>query len=447
METTVHSNLNALKQNFSGEIILPGDALYEAASKTFLHTGAPAIVACSNTTKDVATAIQFARNNSLTLSVRSGGHSGAGLSTNNGGLVIDLSAMNKVEVIDKQKNFVRIQPGAKWKNVAIALQEYGLALSSGDTTSVGVGGLALGGGVGWMVRKYGLTIDRMKAAEIVTADGKIMRTSASENPDLFWAIRGGGGNFGVATYFEFEAVKIGQVYSGMIIYALENVPALLKGWRDYMRVATEDLTVMFLLMPAMFGNPPSAIAWCCYAGDDETAATKVIDPLLKIGKVVQNNVVKKNYSDVLEEPHPPVGVKIIVNNGFTENFNDEFIDVLAKHYGKETSPALQIRSCGGAMKRVAADATAFAHRSAEALFVSAAFVPLNASQSDEEKAKIPWNSIAPFTKGAYVNFFSEATEKEVALAYPKPTYERLVKIKKMYDPQNVFNQNYNIKPA
>ncbi len=213
-----------------------------------------------------------------------------------------------------------------------------------------------------------------------------------------------------------------------------------------MRIATEDLTVMFLLMPAFMGNPPSAIAWCCYAGDDEAASKKTIDPLLKIGTVVQNMVMKKNYADVLEEAHPPEGMKIIVSNGFTENFGDECIDVLAKHYGKETSPALQIRSMGGAVKRVAVDSTAFAHRNSEALFISATFLPPAASGTDVEKAMIPWNSIAPFTKGSYVNFFSEATDKEVAAAYPKATYERLVKVKKMYDPQNVFNRNYNIKP-
>ncbi len=412
-----------------------------------MHKGSPAIILRPKTAKDVAAAIRFARHNALVISVRSGGHNGAGLGTNNGGIVIDLSAMNTVEVIDPQKNIVRVQSGAVWKNVATRLCEHGLALSSGDTTTVGVGGLVLGGGIGWMVRKFGLTIDALKAAEVVTADGNILRASADEHPDLFWAIRGGGGNFGVVTHFDFTAYPITKVFSGMIIYKMENVSALIKNWRDYMRVATEDLTVMFLLMPAMMGNPPSVIAWCCYAGDDEAGMKKAIDPLLKIGTVVQNMVTKKNYADVLEDPHPPQGVQIFVQNGFTENFSDECIDVMVQHYGKEVSPALQIRSVDGAMKRVDPDATAFAHRSAEALFVSAAFVPMDASGGDIEKALIPWKSIAPFTSGAYVNFFSETTEKEVSAAYPKTTYERLAKIKKQYDPQNIFNRNYNVKPA
>ncbi|MFA5835140.1 MAG: FAD-binding oxidoreductase [Bacteroidota bacterium] len=441
------TNIKIFHREFSGEIILPDNAAYEKARATFIHKGSPALVVRPNSSDDVAVAIRFAQNNSLLLSIRSGGHNGAGLGTNNGGLVIDLSAMNNIRLIDREKHIVRIESGAIWKNVALALQEHGLALSSGDSTTVGVGGLALGGGIGWMVRKYGLTIDSLVAAEVVTADGRVLRASAIEHADLFWAIRGGGGNFGVVTNFEFAAHPVNKVYSGMIIYALENVPALLKGWRDYMRVATEDLTVMFLLMPSFMGNPPSAIAWCCYAGDDEASAMKAIDPLLQIGNVVQNLVTKKNYADVLEDPHPPEGMKIIVNNGFTEKFSDEFIHTVAKHYGKDNSPVLQIRSVGGAMNRVTPNATAFAHRNSEALFISATFLPLNASDSDTEKAMIPWNSIFPFTFGAYVNFFSEATEKEVSIVYPKTTYERLAMIKKVYDPKNIFNQNYNIPPA
>lgn len=442
-----NAQIESLKQEFSGEVIIPGNGAYEQARNSFIHKGSPAVILRPTTANDVAAAIRFGRTNKLTISVRSGGHSGAGLSTNTGGLVIDLSAMNTVEVIDKQKNLVRIQSGAVWKKVAATLSEYGLALSSGDTTSVGVGGLATGGGIGWMVRKYGLTIDSMVAAEIVTADGNILRTSANDNPDLFWGIRGGGGNFGIVTSFEFTAHPVREVYSGMIIYSLDNLPGLLKGWRDYMRVATEDLTVIFLLLPSFFGNPPSAIGWCTYAGDDESGMKKAIEPMLNIGTVVQNNVIKKSYVSVLEDPHPPEGVKIIVRNGFVQNFSDELIEAIASTHCKEISPALQLRSVGGAMNRIDAAATAFAHRSSELLMISATFIPLDATVEQEKSAMIPWNTIAPFTNGAYVNFFSTATEEDVALVYPTSTYERLAELKKRYDPQNIFNQNYNIKPS
>lgn len=441
------THISHLRHGFSGEIILPDDAAYKQARTSYAQKGSPAIVLRPKNAADVVTAIRFARNNALMISVRSGGHSIAGHSTNDGGLVIDLSGIHAIEIINKEKNIARIGAGATWKNVAAALQEHGLALSSGDSTSVGVGGLALGGGIGWMVRKYGLTIDRMIAAEIVTADGKVLRASSDENTDLFWAIRGGGGNFGIVTYFEFAAIPVRQVYSGMIIYSLDNLPSLLTGWRDYMRISTDDLTVMFLLMPSMMGNPPSAIAWCCYAGDDEAVATKAIEPLLHIGTVVQNLVTKKNYADVLEEPHPPEGVKIIVKNGFVEDLSDELLADIATHYGKETSPVLQIRYVRGVLKNVPVDATAFAHRKSEALLIPAIFLPLNASDSDTEKAMMPWNALIPHTSGAYVNFFSTANREDVTAAYPAATYERLSAVKKKYDPDNVFRQNFNISPA
>jgi FAD/FMN-containing dehydrogenase len=441
-----HTNIRTLQQEFSGELIMPGDDAYEQASASYVVKGSPALVLRPKSAADVVKAIHFARTNSLTISVRSGGHSVAGFGTNNGGVVIDLSAIDTIDVIDAAKHIVRIGSGATWKKVATALQEHGLALSSGDTSSVGVGGLALGGGIGWMVRKYGLTIDCLVAAEIVTADGRILRVHGDEHSDLFWAIRGGGGNFGIITHFEFAAHPVRHVYSGMIIYKPENLPALLRGWRDYMRIASEDLTVMFLLLPSMMGNPPAAIAWCCYAGDDDTAAMKTIDPLLHIGTVVQNMVTKKNYSDVLEEPHPPEGMNIIIKNGFVENLNDDLIAEIAAHYGKETSPALQIRYIDGALKRVSSDATAFAHRNSEAMLVPAFFLPSDIAESDIDKAMAPWKAIAPYISGAYVNFFSTATEEEVAVCYPKATYDRLSRIKTTYDPQNIFNQNYNVKP-
>lgn len=442
-----NSTVTMVQQEFSGELIVPGDVAYEQARMTFIHTGSPAVVMRPKTAADVATAIRYAQMNGLTISVRSGGHSVAGHSTNNGGLVIDMSVINSVEVIDAAKHIVRIGSGARWKEVAAALEGHGLALSSGDSASVGVGGLALGGGVGWMVRKYGLTIDSMVGAEIVTADGRILRASAEEHPGLFWALRGGGGNFGVVTHFEFTAHPIRQVYAGMIIYALDNVPALIARWRDHMRVATDDLTVIFLLLPSMMGNPPAAIAWCCYADDDEAAAMRSIEPLLHIGTVLQNTVAKKKYSEVLEEPHPPVGMKIILKNCFVETLSDALIAEIGMHYGKETSPALQIRYIGGAVSRVSADATAFAHRTSEALLIPAVFMPKEASDAEMESALLPWRAVAPYASGAYINFFSTATGEEIDACYPPATLERLSGIKREFDPGNVFNQNFNVKPV
>lgn len=439
-------DVKELKQKFSGEVILPEDDVYEQVRNTPFFKGSPKVVLQPKSNDDVAAAIRYARDNSLQLSVRSGGHSGAGFSTNDGGVVIDLSLMNDVEVIDEAKHIVRIGGGAVWGDIAKKLHQYGLAISSGDTLSVGVGGLTLGAGVGWMVRKYGLAIDSLVAAEIVTADGKVVRTSDTENPELFWAVRGGGGNFGVVTAFEFAAHTTGRVIAGNITFGLDNVQELLTGWRDAMRKAPEELTTMLTMMPSFMGNPPAALVMCCYAGDDEAAADTALAPLRKLGRIVNDDVKKKEYFEVLEEAHPPEGVEIIVKNGFVPDFSDELVKTIADLYGGETGPVLQIRSIGGAMKRVPADATAFAHRDGEALIVSPVFVPLGISEADRAKALAPWGKIAPFTKGAYINFFSD-TQEDLALMYAPDTLKRLSQIKKIYDPQNVFSHNFNVKPS
>ncbi|HSX17519.1 MAG TPA: FAD-binding oxidoreductase [Patescibacteria group bacterium] len=436
-------DIETLQSKFSGEIIKPGDSQYEHASTVLMAKGSPALVVRPKNTADVVLAVQYAADNALLLSVRSGGHSGPGLSTNNGGLVIDLKYLNTVEVTDPVRHVVRIGGGALWGDIAQELQKHQLALSSGDTKSVGVGGLTLGAGVGWMVRKYGLAIDSLVAAEVVTADGQVVRASDTEHSDLFWAIRGGGGNFGVVTSFEFVAHPTGKVYAGSIMYPPENYAALLKGWRDCMRAAPEELTTMFLVMPSFAGMPPAAIALCCYAGDNKDAAMKAIDPLLHIGTVTHQDVVEKDYCAVLEDAHVPEGVKVIVNNTFVEDLSDELLEIIAKNPDK----IFQIRSTSGAMNRIATDATAFAHRSSEALIVSPVFVAPDASEQDADAATAYWREILPHGKGAYINFFNQATEKEAAACYPPATYERLAKIKAVYDPGNIFNQNINIKPA
>ena len=439
--------IDNLEQVFTGDIILPDDERYATARKTFMDTGSPALIVLPRTNQDVATSIAYARDNSLTLSIRSGGHSNVGFGTNDDGLVIDLSDINTVEVIDADKHIVRVGSGARWIDVATILHTHGLAVSSGDTKSVGVGGLTLGGGIGWMVRRDGLTIDNLVAAEIVTANGEALRASADENPDLFWALRGGGGNFGVVTHFEFTAHPATDVYAGAINYDASNLAKTLKGWRDCMRNAPDELTTMIVVMPP-FGEqmPAGVMVLVCYAGDDETAANSVIEPLRKLGDVVNDTVVRKSYVEVLEEAHPPAGMRIIVKNGFVRDFNDELIQIISETHGKPGAPALQIRSLGGAMNRIAADATAFTHRDSEMLMIDAHFLPPDATDADIDKMLEPWNRMEKFTDGSYVNLMSEATQKQIDASYPKPTYERLTVIKQKYDPENIFNQNYNITP-
>jgi FAD/FMN-containing dehydrogenase len=351
--------------------------------------------------------------------------------------------LNSIEVIDEHQRIVRIGAGATWGMVAEALESRGWVISSGDTKSVGVAGLALTGGIGRMVRRDGLTLDNIVAAEIVTADGRLLRADNTQHEDLFWAIRGGGGNFGIATSLELIAHPAGDVYAGRVVYDIAGLRKLLQGWRDYMRTAPEELTTMLLVMPAnpALDRPASVMITICYAGSDE-AATQAIEPLLNLGTVINKEIQRKPRADILEDIRRPERVKVLSHSAFVQTLSDELIDVICKIEGQ----MLQIRSVGGAMNKVAADATAFAHRDSEALILALAFVAPDAPVADIDKVLAPWHRVVSFSKGAYVSFSSEATDNEVKAAYPPATYERLQQIKKLYDPENIFNQNYNIKP-
>lgn len=437
-----------LDANLREITILPGDEGYSEASTTYMGEGEPAVIIRARDATDVQAAIRTAVGDGLVLSVRSGGHSALGHGTNTGGVVLDLSGIDSVEVLDRDARLVRIGTGATWGTVADALADHGLALTSGDTRSVGVGGLTLGGGIGWMVRKYGLTIDALRAVDLVTADGTVLRASTDEHPDLFWAVRGGGGNFGVVTHFEFEAQRVSTIVGGMLSYAPGDATALVAGWRDAMRSAPEELSTALLLMPG-FGEYPAGIsAFVCYAGPDGDEARAAIEPLLKIGTVAGNMVAEMPYAAVLEEAHPPEGVRAIVSNALVEDLTDEAIGAIVTAYADgQAGRVVFLRSLGGAVSRVPAEATAFVHRDVEAMIVSAAFVPLDASDEMVAAAKKSWRPIGEQGVGAYSNFLGSDEDEDVAAIYPPATYERLALIKRTYDPTNLFSRNFNIKPG
>ena len=248
--------LNTFRTSVTGHIVTPDHAEYEVARKSFIVAGSPAVVVYAKNHQDITATVTFAKAHTLPLSIRSGGHGFAGHSTNAGGVVLDLSNFNAVEIIDAKNHIVRVGVGAKWGDVAKQLNEDGLAISSGDTTSVGVGGLTLGGGIGWQVRKYGLTIDQLQAADVVLADGRVVRASETEESDLFWAIRGGGGNFGVVTSFEFRAHELKQILKAMIMYPVDEAEQVLTKWAEVMRKAPEELNATFIILPG-FGPEPA----------------------------------------------------------------------------------------------------------------------------------------------------------------------------------------------
>jgi FAD/FMN-containing dehydrogenase len=426
----------------------PGDDGYVAAATTYMRTGQPAVVFRPRGADDVAAAIRHAVEHDMVLSVKSGGHSALGFGTNDGGVVIDLTALDSTEVLDDVTGRVRIGAGAVWGDVATELGARGWSLTSGDTKSVGVGGLTLGGGVGWMVRNHGLTIDNLVAADIVTASGQALRVSDSENADLFWAIRGGGGNFGVVTHLEFMAAPATAVHAGTITYSVDEVSSLLRGWCDAHRSAPEELNSTLVLMPEFGAEMPAmATGLVCFAGADQGAAEAAFAPLLALDNLVSVEITEKAYADVLEEAQPPPDVRPMATNTLVETVTDEVVAAVTQWYGAgKTGQLAFIRALGGAMGRVPSDGTAFAHRTAEAMIVGAAFLPLDATDEQLVAAIQPFDAVKELGLGAYSGFLGTATDDDVAAIYPSQTLRRLQEVKQTYDPANVFNQNFNVRP-
>ena len=428
-----------------GDVLEPGDDGYAEASTTVFGAGAPALVVRPRDAGGVAIAIGYARNAGMVLSVRSGGHSVLGSGTNTGGLVLDLAHLDAVEVVDRAKRIVSVGGGANWGQVASTLAPYGLGLTAGDTADVGVGGLTLGGGMGWMVRKYGLAIDNLVAAQIVTADGRTLEASENEHADLFWAIRGGGGNFGVVTRFDFVAQSVETVQFGTITYQPDDPVGLIKGWRDHMRTAPEELTTIMTLMPGMFGMPASVMVTLCYAGDDADFDVAVAG-LLSLGVVTENDVRPQPYVDILEDAAMPPGMRVVARNTLVPSVGDDVIDAIMAVYQGETPTMTSLRSLGGAFGRMAPSDTAFAHRDAEAMVFCGAVLPTDATEDDVDRALVPWSGVERCGVGAYLNFHGSATPDDLLAAYPADTYDRLSAVKSLYDPDNTFARNHNIPP-
>ncbi|MGW4957594.1 FAD-binding oxidoreductase [Nonomuraea sp. NPDC004186] len=445
----MRSALDTLRRDFGGDIIEPGAAEYASAGRSVLTSGSPAYVLRPKSVADVRAGVRFAAGSGLLLSVRGGGHAFAGFGTNDDGIVIDLSGLAQVEVIDKERHLVRIGGGATWGQVATALAPHGLAISSGDTKSVGVGGLTLTGGIGWKVRKYGLALDSLVAAELVTADGEVVRASAEENPELFWAIRGGGGNFGIVTAFEFAAHPTTDVFHGRIAFPAAEAAGVLQGWADYLRTAPEELTSIASFANPFAGGPEAPVElFVTFDGDDPELAARVLDPIRRLGTVIDDDVVLKPYADTLVDgATPPPGIRLVTRNGFADKESvPEVLRILAEVGASEGSPFIAVRSVGGAVSRVPADATAYAHRQAELMFVTTTLGPEPVVEAARPALEAIWARLAPHANGAYANFLASATEEDVAAVYPAGTYERLAAVKRQYDPGNLFAHNHNIRP-
>ncbi|WP_328524087.1 FAD-binding oxidoreductase [Kribbella sp. NBC_00359] len=445
----MNSAVETLRREFGGDIIEPGDAEYAATSGSILAPGSPAYVVRPGSVADVQAAVRFAADTGLELSVRGGGHAFAGFGTNDDGVVIDLGKLAAVEVIDKDRHLVRIGGGATWGQVTAALAPHSLAISSGDTRSVGVGGLTLSGGLGWKVRKYGLALDNVVAAEVVTADGDVVRATAEENPELFWALRGGGGNFGIVTAFEFAAHLTTDVFHGKIAFPAAEAAEVLQGWADYLRTAPEELTSIVNFANPFLGGPNAPVdVVVAFDSDDADRAAEALDPIRRLGTVIADDVVLKPYADVLEDGAvPPPGIQLVTRSAFADKESvPDVLRILAEVGASEHPPVISVRSVGGAVSRVPDDATAYAHRQAELMFVTTTIGPAPVIEAGRPALEAIWARLAPHATGAYANFLASATEDDVAAVYPAETYERLAAVKREYDPGNLFTRNHNVRP-
>jgi len=443
------SALETLRSGFGGDIIEPGAAEYEAASRTILGAGTPAFVLRPTSVEGVQAGVKFAVAAGLSLAVRGGGHSFPGFGTNDDGVVIDLSKLATVEIIDKDRHLVRIGGGAVWGQVAAALAPHNLAISSGDNKAVGVGGLTLTGGIGWKVRKYGLALDNLVAVELVTADGEVARVTKESNAELFWALRGGGGNFGIVTAFEFAAHPTTDIFFGRITFPAAELPTVLQGWADYLRTAPDDLTSSVTFANPFTGGPNAPVeVLVAFDGDDAELAAAAVDPIRQLGTVLEDDVVLKPYADILEEGMvPPPGIQIVTRSGFVNEASvPEVLQMLAAAGASERPPIVAIRSIGGAVSRIADDATAYAHRQAELMFFTTIVGPPPAIAAAQPGHDALWGSLAPHLSGAYANFLAGVSEEDVAAVYPSATYQRLAAVKRQYDPANLFAGNHNVRP-
>ncbi|MCD1573087.1 LLM class flavin-dependent oxidoreductase [Agromyces mediolanus] len=433
-----------LPASLAATAIEPGDAKFSRVRSTYLRGGDPGLVLQPATREEVVEAVAVARaHRDVPLSVRSAGHGISGRSTNDGGLVIDLSRMRRIEVLDEESRLVRIEPGARWVDVAAALEPHGWALSSGDSGGVGVGGLATAGGIGWLVREHGLTIDHLRAAELVLADGRTVRVSAEEHPELFWAVRGAGANVGIVTAFEFEADEVGVLAFGQLTFDASDTAAFLLAWSDWVVDAPRDLTSFLIVQPGSASRPPLAHVLVVVDSDDADTVLERLNPLADAAQLVAQDVRFTTYrgivSNASDASHSAEG-EPLSRTGLIGRFTPEFARDATRFLESGASYFFQVRAAGGAVHDVPADATAYAHRDAE--FSVVAFGTPNRRTSER------WDELLePHMSGAYLSFETEGGPERLAAAFPPATLERLRRIKAEVDPDNLFRDNANVTPA
>jgi FAD/FMN-containing dehydrogenase len=449
-------DIERLRADITGRVITPEEADYDSARTVFMGTvdRRPAAIVRVEHDDDVSTVVSIARETGVELAVRGGGHSSAGHGVSEGGIVLDIKEMQALDV-DVDGRTAWAQTGLTAGEYSKAVDEHGLATGFGDTGSVGIGGLTVGGGVGYLVRKHGLTVDDLLAADVVTADGKLRHVDAENEPDLFWAIRGGGGNFGVATKFRFRLHEVGTVVGGMLL--LPATAEIIEEFIAVAEAAPEELSAITNVMPV----PPmpfvpeerhgelSILALMVYAGPVDEGE-RVIAPFRALAEPIADMVKPMRYPEIYPPDDPNYRPVAAARNMFVDGVDRAAAETIVERLSASDAAmrVAQLRVLGGAMARVPADATAYAHRD-RGIMVNLAALYERPEDKDQHEEWVDGfvDALADGRPAAYVNFIGDEGPARVRDAYPGATWDRLAEIKRRYDPDNLFRLNQNIPPA
>lgn len=444
--------VDQLRASVSGAVLIPGDTAYDEARR--VHNGMvdkrPAVIVRCQNTADIVDAVRFAREHDLEISVRGGGHNVAGRAVVDDGLMVDTQPMKGVHV-DPRTRRVRAQAGLTWGEYNRATGAYGLATTGGVVSTTGIAGLTLGGGLGWLMGKYGMAVDNLRSVEVVDADGNILTADETENPDLFWAVRGGGGNFGVASSFDYDAHPVTMVYGGLAAFDLADAPKVSERYADFCAEGPDELVAFMALVHAPDGSGHKiAGVGMCHCGDPadgekaanaiRSFATPLVDLLGPLPYPVQNTLLDANF---------PMGARNYWRSAFFKEISADAVAVLAEQFRAAPSlmAAMPIESFHGAVTRVPPTATAFPHREPGFNLAIAGVWP-DPAGDDENIAwvKETFDAVSPYmADSVYVNYLGDGEADRVRAAYG-PCWERLVEVKRRYDPGNVFHLNQNITP-
>jgi hypothetical protein len=449
LEDTV---VEAFRASMRGALLRPGEAGYDGART--IHNGMidrrPALIARCAGVADVLTAVRFARAHDLLVSVRGGGHGMPGFAVCDGGLMLDLSGMNSVHV-DPEHRTVRADAGVTWSAFDHETQAFGLATTGGVVGSTGIAGLTLGGGHGFLMRRYGLACDNLLSADVVTADGRWLRASATEHAELFWGLRGGGGNFGVVTSFEYQLHPVGTMLAGMVIYPIGKAKEFLRRYRELTRTAPDALGSLVALGTLPDGTQ-AAVLLVGYTGPIADGE-ELLRPLRAFGPPLADQVGPSPYAALqgISEHFNPRGYRNYLKTNYLKDLSDDAIDILVERYMSVPAPFshIVVEHMGGAVGRMDSQATAYNYRDAQYNFLIVGIW----NDAAEDARNIPWvrglwQALQPFSTGhIYVNYESDVGVDRVQAAYGAAKYDRLVALKNTYDPTNVFRLNANIKPT